>query len=168
MARLVENTGNLLAKHADTGRLSPRGKVVTLVFVAIGLATFFLPIIKFEPAVHGQQYGSILDITLLIQAALDPDLPPYAILILSPFGLVYVTLLVALAAILLLPFRKALRWISLVGLFFLYPFRGLFGAIRLAAFLESSRHSVGFITIWAVLGIVMLAVAAVAWTDATV
>jgi hypothetical protein len=166
MAPLVENRRNRAIRLEDTGRLSSRGKGIALTFIAIGLLTFVLPIIKFDPPMHGQQYWSVLDITLRLQAALRPE-TPLAILLFVPFGLVYVTLSVAMVAVLLLPFRKALLWISLVGLFLLYPFRGLFGGIRLGAFLQSSGHSGSLTTIWVLLGIAMLALAGVAWTDTT-
>jgi len=166
MARLVENRNNPVTSPADTGRLSRRGKAIAITFIAGGLGTFFLPIIKFDPPAHGQQYWSVLDISLQLQARLHPE-TPLALLLSVPFGLVYLTLLVALVAVALVPFRKAFLWISLVGLFLLYPFGGLFGAVRLAAFLQSSRHGGGFTTIWVVHGVVMLGLAAVAWTDAT-
>jgi hypothetical protein len=101
-----------------------------------------------------------------LQAALRPE-TPLAILLFVPFGLVYITLLVAMVAVLLLPFRKVLLWISLAGLFLLYPFRGFFGGIRLGAFLQTSGHSGSLATLWVLLGIAMLALAGVAWTDTT-
>ena len=166
MAPLVENSKNPATRQAYTGRLSSRGKGIALTFIAIGLLTFVLPIIKFDPPGHGQQYWSVLDITLQMQATLHPE-TSLVLLLFVPFGLVYLTLLVAMGAVLLIPFRKALLWISLVGLFLLYPFRGLFGAIRLAASFQSSRHGGDLTTLWVILGIAMLAVAGVAWTDTT-
>jgi hypothetical protein len=167
MARLVENSRNPAIKQVDTGRLSRRGKGLALTFIAIGLLTFVLPIIKFDPPAHGHEYGSVLDITLRLQATLHPE-TPLALLLFVPFGLVYSTLLVAIGAVLLIPFRKALLWISLAGLFLLLsPFRGLFGAIRLAASFQSSRHGGDLTTLWVILGIVILAVAGIAWTDTT-
>lgn len=166
MAPLVENRRSRAIRVEETGRLSSRGKGIALTFIAIGLLTFVLPIIKFDPPAHGQQYWSVLDITLRLQAALRPE-TPLAILLFVPFGLVYVTLLVALVTVLFLPFRKALLWISLAGLFLLYPFRGVFGGIRLGAFLQSSGHSGSLTTLWVLLGIAMLVLAGVAWTDTT-
>ena len=133
----------------------------------LGCSRSVLPIIKFNPPAHGQQYWSGLDIALQLQATLHPE-TPLVLLLFVPFGLVYLTLFVAMGAVLLFPFRKALRWISLAGLFLLvYPFRGLFGAMRLAALFQSSRHGGGLTTLWAILGITVLAVAGVAWTDTT-
>jgi len=150
MAPLVENSRNPATRQADTGRLSRRGKGIALTFIAIGLLTFVLPIIKFNPPAHGQQYWSGLDIALQLQATLHPE-TPLVLLLFVPFGLVYLTLFVAMGAVLLFPFRKAIRWISLAGLFLLvYPFRGLFGAMRLAALFQSSRHGGGLTTLWAI------------------
>jgi len=162
----VEKSINLAYRQVDTGRLSRRGKGITLTFIAIGLLTFVAPLVKLDPPVHGQQYRSVLDIAQQLQATLHPE-TPLALLLFVPFGLVYLTLLVALAAVLLIPFRKALLWISFVGLFFLYPFRGLYGIVKMAALFQSSSHSSGLTTVWVVLGIAMLAIAGVAWTDTT-
>jgi hypothetical protein len=166
MAPLVENKRNRATRQQDTGRLSSKGKGIAVMFIAIGLLTFILPIIKFDPPLHGQQYWSVMDITLQLQAALHLE-TPLAILLFVPFGLVYVTLLVAMLAVLLLPFRKVLLWISFAGLFLLYPFRGFFGGVRLGAFLQSSGHSGSLTTLWVLLGIAMLALTAIAWTDTT-
>jgi hypothetical protein len=167
MAPLVENHRNPATEQADTGRLSRRGKGIALTFIVIGLLTFLLPIIKFDPPVHGQPYWSDLDITLRLQATVHPE-TPLALLLFVPFGLVYLTLFVAMGEVLLAPFRKALRWISSAGILFLvYPFGGLLGAIRLAAVFQSPRHGGSLTILWVVLGIAMLAVAGVAWTDAT-
>jgi hypothetical protein len=166
MVPSVENRRNRASLPVDTGRLSRRGKGITLTFIAIGLLTFVVPIVKLDPPVHGQQYQSVLDITQQLQATLHPE-TPLLLLPLVPFGLVYLTLLVALTAVLLIPFRKALLWISLVGLFFLYPFRGLYGVVKMAAFFQSSSHVSGLTTVWVILGIAMLAVAGIAWIDTT-
>jgi hypothetical protein len=165
VALLVENSSNSVTRQTDTGCLSRRGKGIALTLLALGLLTFFLPIIKFNPPAHGRQYWSVLDITLRLQATLHPTTPLVLVLFI-PFGLVYLTLLVAMGTVLLVPFRKALRWINLAGLFLLYPFRGFFGAIRLAHIFMSARGG-DLRTLWAVLGVTMLAVAAVAWTDTT-
>jgi hypothetical protein len=97
MAPLVENSRNFANRQADTGRLSRRGKGIALAFIVIGLLTFVLPIIKFDPPVHGQRYWSDLDITLQSQATLHPE-TPLALLLFVPFGLVYLTLFVAMGA----------------------------------------------------------------------
>jgi hypothetical protein len=165
MAPLMPRGRNPVTVKTDTGRLSSRGKGVTLTFIAIGLLTFVLPIIKLDAPVHGQQYWSVLDLTLQMQARLHLD-TPLAVLPFVPFALVYLTLLVAMGMVLVVPLRKPLRWVSVVGLYLLHPFRGFFGGVRLGAFLEYSKGG-GFVTLWILLGIAMLAVAAVAWTDAT-
>jgi hypothetical protein len=164
MAPLMPRGRNPVTVQVDTGRLSRRGKGVALAFIAIGLLTFVLPIIKLDSPVQGQQYWSVLDLTLQMQDRLHLDMP-FALLLI-PFGRVYLTLLVALVTVLVIPLRKALRWISLAGLYMLHPFRGFFGGVRLGAFLEYSKGG-GFVTLWILLGIAMLAIAAIAWTDAT-
>jgi hypothetical protein len=164
MVPSVEKSSNLAYRQVDTGRLSRRGKGIVLTFIAIGLLTFVAPIVKLDAPVHGQQYQSVLDITQRLQATLHPE-TPLLLLPLVPFGLVYLTLLVALGAALLFPFRKALLWISLVGLFLLYPFRGLYGVVKMAALFQSSSHVSGLTTVWVLLGIAMLAVAGIAWMD---
>ena len=107
MVPSVENRRNPASMPLDTGRLSGRGKGNALTFIAIGLLTFVLPIVKLDPPVHGQQYQSVLDITQRLQATLHPE-TPLALLPVVPFGLVYLTLLVAMGAVLLIPFRKVL------------------------------------------------------------
>ena len=149
--------------RVDTGRLTRRGKKLALVFVGLGLATFLLPLIKFDPPGQGREYWSILEISQL-QTKTHPE-TSLLLILLFPFGLVYVTFLVATASIIVFPFRKALRWISGVGLFLLNPFRGLFGAVRLAGLFEKRKPGGDLTTIWILLAIAMLAVAAVAWTD---
>src|SRR6266567_5536723 len=161
MDTIIDRGPNPLTRQTDTGRLSRKGKQLVVIFIAIGLVTLFLPIIKYDPPVRGQQYWSLLDQTLQLQASLHPQ-TPVVLLFYVPFGLVYLTLLVALAAALLLPFRKVLLWISLVGLFLLSPFRGLFGVMRLAAFVESGKKGGGLTPVWLILAIAMLAVAIVA------
>jgi hypothetical protein len=167
MALLVENSSNPVNRQTDTGYLSDRGRKMALTLLSLGLLTFFLPIIKFNPPAHGQQYWSVLNITLRWQATLHPT-TPLALVLFIPFGLVYLTLLIAMGTVLLIPFRKALRWISLAGLFLLNPFRGFLGAVRLAHIFDTARGRGGDPRmLWAVLGVTMLAVAAVAWTDTT-
>jgi len=167
MVPSAESRRNPASLPVDTGRLSGRGKGIVLTFIAIGLLTFVAPIVKLDPPVHGQQYRSVLDITQQLQATLHPE-TPLVLLPIVPFGLVYLTLLVAMAAVLLIPFRKALRWISSAGIFLLvYPFLGFLGVIRLAVLSQSSRHGGSLTILWVVLGIAMLAVAGVAWTDTT-
>jgi hypothetical protein len=165
MAPLMPRGRNPVTVQTDTGRLSTRGKGVALAFIASGLLTFVLPIIKFDSPVHGQQYWSVLDLTLQLQARLHLD-TPIAVLPFVPFALVYLTLLVAMGMVLIIPLRKPLRWISLAGLYLLHPFRGFFGGVRLGVFLEYSKGG-GFVTLWILLGVSILAIAAIAWTDAT-
>ena len=148
----------------DTGRLTRRGKKLALVFVGLGLATFFVPLIKFDPPAQGREYWSIFETFLQLQTKLHPETPPLLILFL-PFGLVYVSFLISAASIVVFPFRKVLRWTSGVGLFLLNPFRGLLGAVRLAGLFEKRKPGGDLTTVWIVLAIAMLAVAAVAWTD---
>src|SRR5713226_156033 len=112
MAPLVANSSNPATRQSDTGRLSRRGKGIALTLIALGLLTFFLPIIKFDPPAHGQQYWSVSDITLRLRATLHPE-SPLALVLFIPFGSVYLTFLVAMGTIFLIPFRKVLRWISL-------------------------------------------------------
>jgi len=164
MTESTIDSANPVTRQIDTGRLSTRGRMIALFFVASGLSTFALPMIQFDPAWHGQQYWSVLGITQQIQAALHLD-SPVEVLFFIPFGMVYLSLLVALGTLLLIPFRKALGYVSVAGLFLLYPFRGFLGGIRLAAFL-GSPHGGDLRTLWVVLGIVMFALVGVASTDA--
>ena len=92
---------------------------------------------------------------------------PVAMFLFLPFGPVYLVLLLALGVIVLIPLRKVLRWISLAGLFFLYPFRGIFGGIRLVAFFELGHRGGDLRTLWLVLGVMVAAITVVAWTDTT-
>ena len=164
MAPVYRSSDRLAPPRDATGRLSGRGKGIALALIALGLLTFFVPIIKFDPPAYGQMYWSVWDIALRLQTMLHPE-NPLELLLFLPFGLIYVTLVVAIAIVLLVPFRSVLRWTSLAGLFLLYPFRGIFGGIRLAALFESAGRRGDFMKLWGTLGVVMLGLAAVAWTD---
>ena len=87
MDRLVGNRRNPVGSPVDTGRLSRRGKAMAITFIAFGLGTFFLPIIKLDPPVHGQLYWSVLDIALQLQATLQLE-TPIALPLFVPVGLV--------------------------------------------------------------------------------
>jgi sulfite exporter TauE/SafE len=97
---------NLPIRRLDTGRLSRKGKWTALAFIACGLATFFLRLIEFSPPAQGRRYWSVFETALQLQKALHPATPVVLVFFL-PFGLVYATLLVAMAEVLL--FRSGKR-----------------------------------------------------------
>ena len=62
-ARYGSRSGSSLSQvHVDTGKLSRRGLRHALIFIALGLLSFALPTIVFEPPLQGQKYFSVLDI----------------------------------------------------------------------------------------------------------
>jgi hypothetical protein len=164
----------------DTGRFSPRGKRTAIFFIALGLLTFFLPVIEFDPPERGRQYWSVLEV-----AERPPAEPKkgsatagvfdvkglFASAALIPFEFVYVfytILLAALAAVLLLPFRKLLVGIGVAGLICLVlPFQRTTGLMRVAAsnsFLSSRGGDLQMV--WIAFAIEFAILAIVGWTDA--
>jgi len=71
-----------------------------------------------------------------------------------------------MATVCLIPFRKLLLGITALGFYLLYPFRGLFGALTLAAFFLPLGKGGDVRPLWLVLVIVMLVVALTAWSNA--
>ena len=109
------------------GRLSRRTRKLAFIFIAFGLLTFFAPVIKVEPPISGKQEWSVLDIAQELQSRLGQE-NPFALL-LVPFAPTYLVLLLSLGAVSFFPFQKLLLGLCAVGLFFLYPFRGVLGGL---------------------------------------
>jgi hypothetical protein len=155
------NGANVVRRQIDTGRLSNRGKRIVIALIAIGLLTFFFPIVVSEP-IHSPEPSSFLDVALGGHGQ-HPVGSLFVNIVYIPFELVYGLLLACLGVVLFLPRRNVLRWLSLAGIFLLIsPFFGMTGAVKLAAMMESGRA-----TLWGILGFVMLGLAGVTWTDAT-
>ncbi len=146
------------------GRLSRRTRKLAFIFIAFGLLTFFAPVIKVEPPISGKQEWSVLDIAQELQSRLGQE-NPFALL-LVPFAPTYLVLLLSLGAVSFFPFQKLLLGLCAVGLFFLYPFRGVLGGLRLAAFFRASAGGADIRPLWLVLGLVMVVVAFVTWSNA--
>lgn len=172
-------TGSSLSRvQVDTGKLSRSGLRNTLIFIALGLLSFALPIVEFDPPVRGQRYVSVLEMSQRPEAESSKNSrgglfdfqAAMASLTVIPFEWVYAfyaTLVVALAAALVLPFRKVLVGISLAGICLLFvPFRG---AIGLARMLQSSSFQSNrggdLRVIWILFGVEFAMLAIVAWTD---
>ena len=57
-------TGSSLSRvQVDTGKLSRSGLRKTLIFIALGLLSFALPTVEFDPPVRGQRYVSVLEMS---------------------------------------------------------------------------------------------------------
>lgn len=165
MAPVIDNR-NPLTKIVETGQLTRRARAMAIAFLAVGLLTFFLPIIAPSsgtgPNVSVWQTAEQLQITMREDSML-PVLP------FVPFIFVYLALAVALGAAVLLPFKKAVAWICVAGLFLLIrPFRGFLGAFQLMKFMDSAQRGGGVTPVWIMLAISLIATAIVAWTDADI
>jgi hypothetical protein len=98
MPPLVEGGSNPVVRQGDRrGLLSGRARSTALTFTALGLLTFFVPLIRFDPPALGKQQWSVLDIALVLQARLRPEtLFP---LLRIPFVLIYLLLFLALGSL---------------------------------------------------------------------
>ena len=164
-------TSYFLLAQPDTGVMSRKGKQKALVCLALGLLTFFLPVINFDPPLQDQQRWSVFDIARRIPAPTAetpaksfPTNLPIAFEWIYAF---YGTLLAGLGAVLLFPYRKLLLGICLASLACLFfPFKGVLGILWLAAMnsIQSDRGG-DLKTLWILFGIDVAALAIVAWTD---
>lgn len=131
-------------------------------FTILGLLTFFVPLIRADPPVGGKGHWSPLDVALYLPLGINLETP--FLLLQIPFALVYLLLLLAIAALCFFPSRAGLIGISGYGIYLLFPFRGFFGGIRLAS-IATSGGGVDAKPLWLFLFLIMLLVAAAAWTD---
>jgi hypothetical protein len=178
--RYGSRSGSSLSQvQVDTGKLSRRGMRKALILIALGLVSFALPIIEFDPPMQGQKYWSVLDISQQQQAetgkshdtGISFNFPAmFASMMVIPFEWVYAfygTLILYAVTTLVLPFRKLLVGISLTGMALLVvPFRGIIGMLRLletSAF-QSNRGG-DLRMVWLLFGVEFAILAVVAWTD---
>lgn len=166
-------TSYFLLAQPDTGVMSRKGKQKVLVFLALGLLTVFLPVINFDPPLQGQQRWSVFDIARRIPAPagepLSKSFPTNLTIAFECIYAFYGTLLAALGAVLLFPYRKLLLGICLASLACLFfPFKGVLGVLWLAAMnsIQSDRGG-DLKTLWILFAIEVAALAIVVWTDTT-
>lgn len=166
-------TSYFLLAQPDTGELSRKGKQKALVFIALGLLTFFLPVINFDPPLQDQQRWSAFDIARRLPApATDTPATTFPTTLKIGFEWVYAfygTLLAGLGVVLLFPYRKLLLGVCLASLACLFfPFKGVLGVLWLAAMnsIQSDRGG-DLKTPWLLFGIDVAALAIVTWTDTT-
>lgn len=178
--RYGSRSGSTLSQvQVDTGKLSRRAMRNALIFIALGLLSFALPIIEFDPPMQGQKYWSVLDVSQrpLIETGKNNSREglfdfgaTLAAMMVIPFEWVYVfyaTLVVAAAAVLVFPFRKLLLGISLTGIGLLFvPFRGVLGMMRMleTSTFQSDRGG-DLRMVWILFGIEFAILAVIAWTD---
>ncbi len=178
--RYGSRSGSVLSQvQVDTGKLSRRATRNALIFIALGLLSFALPMIEFDPPTQGQKYWSVLDVSQRTQTATGKNNSAggvfdfgatLAAMMVIPFEWVYVfyaTLVVAAAAVLVFPFRKLLLGISLTGMGLLFvPFRGVLGMMRVleTSTFQSDRGG-DLRMVWILFGIEFAILAVVAWTD---
>lgn len=177
--RYGSRSGSSLSQvQVDTGKLSRRGLRNTLIFIILGLLSFALPVIEFDPPLQGQKYFSVLDLCQRPEAETRKNSTGdfldfqavFASMMMIPFEWVYAfygTLVVAAAAALVLPFRKLLVGISLTGICLLFvPFRGVIGMWRMlqSSSFQSNRGG-DLRMIWFLFGIEFAILAVVGWTD---
>jgi hypothetical protein len=165
--------------QVDTGKLSRRATRNALIFIALGLLSFVLPIIEFDPPMQAQKYWSVLDVSQRPQSETAKNNStggPFdfgatlAAMMVIPFEFVYVfyaTLVVAAAATLVFPFRKLLLGISLTGIGLLFvPFRGALGMMRVLQTMTFQSNRGGDLRIvWILFAIEFAILAVIAWTD---
>lgn len=164
---------HFLLAQPDTGELSRKGKRNALVFIALGLLTFFLPVIIFDPPLQDRQHWSVLDIARRLPApATDTPATAFPTTLTIAFEWVYAfygTLIAGPGVVLLSPYRKLLLGICLAALACLFfPFHGVLGVLWLAAMTSIQSDRGGDLkTLWILFGIDVAALAVVAWTDTT-
>ena len=166
-------TSYFLLAQPDTGELSRKGKRKALVFIALGLLTVFLPVISFNPPLQDRQHWSVFDVARRLPPPPGNNLPTAFPTKLSiAFEWVYAyygTLLAGAGVVLLFPYRKLLLGVCLASLACLFfPFHGVLGVLWLAAMTSIQSDRGGDLkTLWILFGIVVVALAVVAWTDTT-
>lgn len=178
--RYGSRSGSTLSQvQVDTGRLSRRATRNALIFIALGLLSFALPMIEFDPPMQGQKYWSVLEVSQRPQiekgknnstGGLFDFGATLAAMAVIPFEFVYAfyaTLVVAAAATLVLPFRKLLLGISLTGMALLVvPFRGGLGLMRVLQSSSFQSNRGGDLRIvWILFAIEFALLAVIAWTD---
>jgi hypothetical protein len=168
-----EKSSHFLLAQPDTGELSRKGKRNALVFLALGLLTFFLPVINFDPPLHDQQHWSVLQVVWHIPApATDTPATTFPATLTIAFEWVYAfygTLVAGVGVVLLFPYRKLLLGVCLASLACLFfPFHGALGILWLAAMTSIQSDRGGDLkTLWILFGIEVAALAVVTWTDTT-
>ncbi len=168
-----QRSSQFLHAQLETGELSRKGKRNALVFIALGLLTFFLPVINFDPPMLDRQHWSVLDVARqLPHPTSDTPATTFPTALSIAFEWVYAfygTLLAGLGVVLLFPYRKLLLGICLAALACLFfPFHGVLGVLWLAAMTSIQSDRGGDLkTLWILFGIVVAALVLVAWTDTT-
>ena len=164
-------TSYFLLAQPDTGALSSKGKQKALVFIILGLLTFFLPVINFDPPLQDQQRWSVFDVARRIPApTTDTPAKTFPTTLKIEFEWIYAfygTQFAGLGVVLLFPYRKLLLGVCLASLACLFfPFKGVLGVLWLAAMnsIQSDRGG-DLKTLWIVFGVEVVALAVVAWTD---
>src|SRR5579863_1306639 len=166
-----EKSSHFILAQPDTGELSRKGKKNALVVIALGLLTFFLPVINFDPPLQGQQRWSVFEVARRIPApATDTFATTFPTTLTISFESVYAfygTLLAGVGVVLLFPYRKLLLGVCLAALACLFfPFHGALGILWLAAMSSIQSDRGGDLkTLWILFGIEVAALAVVAWTD---
>ena len=178
--RYGSRSGSPLSQvQVDTGNLSRRGKRNVLIFIALGLLSFVMPTIEFDPPMQGQKYWSVWDLSQRPQvesgknsskSGLFDFSATFSAMMVIPFEWVYVfyaTLVVAAAATLVFPFRKVLLGISLTGITLLaVPFRGTIGMMRVlqTSTFQSNRGG-DLRMVWILFALEFASLAVITWTD---
>lgn len=171
--RSVKTDVDRLIMRTDTGELTRRGKMSNFALIAVGLITFFVPTIRFDPPIEGRQYWSVLDMVRRPDSTTDTEMPfPSAWVMVTtiPFGwayVVYVVLLAGMGAVLLFPFRKLMIGIGVGGLACLFlSVGGGLGLVKLTTTPAFQSTQGGDLRIlWASFGAVLAALTITAWTD---
>ena len=162
MSTTTVNRGPTLPQVTDQSRLTPRGRKLALLFLAITLATFVVPLFNVDPPVMGKEHWSPLDIALELQSRFGVGAP--FLLLLVPYSSIYLLLFAAAAFVCILPFRKPLLWIIGLALFLLLaPLRSIFGILALPSMLTSGKgHSP---SLWLLLVILTAVNGFIVWKD---
>ena len=178
--RYGSRSGSPLAQvQVDRGTLSRRSKRSALIFIVLGLLSIVLPVIEFDPPVHGQKFWSVWEVSQQPQIETRKDTPKeglfdfgatFAAMMVIPFEWVYLfyaALITAAVATLTFPFRKLLLGISLTGIALLFvPFRGSLGMMRMlqASSFQSNRGG-NLHIVWILFAIEFAILTVIAGTD---
>ena len=181
--RYGSRSGPLLAQvQVDRGTLSRRSKRNALIFIVLGLLSIVVPVIEFDPPVHGQKLWSVWDVSQQPQIEIRKGSSneglfnfgaTFAAMMVIPFEWVYLfyaALVAAAIATLAFPFRKLLLGVSLTGIALLFvPFRGSLGMMRMlqASSFQSNRGG-NLRMVWILFAMEFAILALIAWTDAGV
>jgi hypothetical protein len=168
-----EKSTHFLLAQPDTGELSRKGKKNALIVIALGLLTFFLPVINFDPPLQNQSHWSAFQVAKHIPApGTDTLATTFPTTLTIAFKWVYAfygTLVVGVGVVLLFPYRKLLLGVCLAALACLFfPFHGALGILWLAAMTSIQSDRGGDLkTLWILFGIEVAALAVATWTDTT-